>query len=118
MMVRFIADRLAWWLLRALHRRDLANAETLVVIGSQPRHEAGSERASGRFPPVSFRECRVLVAQAPMKHLSESDCALKKFGRGGTPFYCTSCRRPVSVRDPDRCEEARELPAVSRSDTQ
>lgn len=74
MMVRFIADRLVWWLLRALHRRDLADAETLLVIGSQPRHEAGSERASRRSRPVSFRECRVLVSQPPMKSELEQTC--------------------------------------------
>lgn len=53
-----------------------------------------------------------------MKHLPDTECALDKFGRGGTAAYCMRCHRTVSVRDPGRCEAGRERPAELRSDTQ
>lgn len=40
-----------------------------------------------------------------MKHLPDTECALAKFGRGGTAVYCTRCHRTVSVRDPGRCDD-------------
>lgn len=67
-LVRFIADRAAWWLLCSLHPHDLEGSEKALVVGSQSHREVrpGVEPRCHRSGPSSH-EAKFLVARRPTK---------------------------------------------------
>lgn len=73
-LTRIIADRVAFWLIKSLHPRELEVSETLVVIGSQPLRGAAPEKVSPRSQKTWFRERKVLVARSSKRAGSEQTC--------------------------------------------